>query len=63
MYSHSHLRTCKDITCVYCTYRHVLKWPERFGNRLFTMLNMNHIHMVHIIDSNKMTYVLYTVSE
>lgn len=38
MYIHSHLRTRRDIiTFVYCTYKHMLKWPERFEDRLFTM--------------------------
>ena len=43
MYIHSHLRTRRDIiTFVYCTYEHMLKWPERFEDRLFTMKNMKH---------------------
>lgn len=50
MYIHSHLRTSKDIiTFVDCTYKHMLKWPERFKDRLFTMLNTER--------STKMTYV------
>ncbi len=43
MYIHSHLRTSRDIiTFVYCTYKHMLKWPESFKDRPFTMLNTKH---------------------
>lgn len=30
MYIHSHLTTSKDIiTFVYCTYKHMLQWPQQ----------------------------------
>lgn len=40
MYIHLPLRR-KDVTFVHCTYKHMLKWPERFIDRLFTVLNTN----------------------
>jgi len=44
MYIHSHLRTGKDIiTFLYCTYKHMLQWPERMHKDRF-LYNVKYKH-------------------